>query len=751
MKKIFSKKLTIQVLGISGIILLILLFIPSYSFLEYYMDGLGLKKLAFTAHSRAVLWEESKALKGKLNEVQGNVGSTVSEDGKTIIISRYFSSDNRDLFISRCIDKKWTKPRRLLNVNTEYNEITPSLSSDGKYLFFASDRPEGRGGFDIYVSCRRGQTWQAPYPVSSSINTHYDEKNPYLTVDKQVFYFNSNRPETAPDNPRDDTGKENFDIFSSFVEEIFENEDASLYLKLSRLKRLDSINTEYDEGHISATLRGNIIYFSSNRRGGYGGYDIYRSYLLREGFTDPENLGETVNSVDDEISPDISKDGYELFFSTNRRSWEKTDFLVFSSDSTEVVNKFDYSLLLKLLAMVLLILIIAAVIWALLRLLASRTDMSLIVKSLIIALIIHLLLALLSGLWFLGGQLSEAMKKKNRDMTININTLARQSVALAVREGISSLPKVKSVATTEKPVEKITVPEQQPVSSSEVSEIWREAEIVKPNSSPVNVKKSVHSEKAKTYTSDKEDISKVKPVKFGSSQVSMEVPEGTGSKASAETKGKSKGLPSVEQPVEKRRKERAVVEEIAEPSFHEMKPMSLTADEEIKELRKNMTRNAVAKSRATLSSTEIEENISSLDADGVLEDVSDFSGDDREIDGMRGSKGGFLLKTAFVMSTPDKEKFNQLHQLGVIKFNREFTEKRSADFRNRKVIITVPVNTALLELYRNMMEFKSFRRIDLNYKTAFSEDIGDMLYKETPVFLIQLDSEMEVPERYLDM
>ena len=526
-----------------------LVLIANSNLLEFYLNGIGLKKPVFTTYSRVVLWNTPEELKGLLNETVGNQDFTLSEDRTFMIITRYFDANNKDLFFSKFINGSWTKPERMKIVNSEYNEITPSLSNDGKYLFFASDRPGGAGGFDIWISEIKDGEWQQPYLMSNGVNSEFDEKNPYLSIDRQAFYFNSNRPEQALDNPRLDSRKDNFDIYSLFVEEIFENEDSSSYFKFKTLKRLDSINSkDYDDGKVTATSRGNILYFSSNRPGGLGGYDIYRTYLLSDGYTKPENLGNIINSSGNDICPIISSDGYELYYETNKLSWDKNDYKVFKSDSAEVIKKFDFSLLLHFISIVLLLLIVVLVIWFLLRLLAKKTDMSLIIKCLIIALILHLLLALLSGIWYLGGKVTEAVKEQYKDITININTLARETVALSVREGIASLPKVKAVSTTSKPVDKVSVPQQQPVSSSEVSEIWQEANVVKPASSPVNVQKTINTERAVEYTSDSK-ISEVQPMKFGSAQIAMEVPEGTGEQASAETIGQASGLPKAIKPV----------------------------------------------------------------------------------------------------------------------------------------------------------------------------------------------------------
>ncbi len=102
---------------------------------------------------------------------------------------------------------------------------------------------------------------------------------------------------------------------------IVEFEDGSF----SKPERIDApVNTDFDEASGTFTPDGKKIYFSSNREGGYGGYDIYESEYLGNGkWTFPRNLGPTVNSEYDEESPYLLNDGITLYFSANGYSSRK--------------------------------------------------------------------------------------------------------------------------------------------------------------------------------------------------------------------------------------------------------------------------------------------------------------------------------------------------------------------------------------------------------------------------------------------
>jgi len=79
----------------------------------------------------------------------------------------------------------------------------------------------------------------------------------------------------------------------------------------------DKINSESFEMHASTTKDGNILYFTSNRDGGYGGFDIYKSFKDENGeWSEPENLGSTINTAFDEATPFITENREKLYFSS---------------------------------------------------------------------------------------------------------------------------------------------------------------------------------------------------------------------------------------------------------------------------------------------------------------------------------------------------------------------------------------------------------------------------------------------------
>ena len=88
--------------------------------------------------------------------------------------------------------------------------------------------------------------------------------------------------------------------------------------KWSKITRLnDPINTLYNETHASLSSEGDVLFFTSNRNGGYGGLDIYKSVLDKNGeWSPPKNLGPVINTVFDEKSPFVTENGKKLYFSS---------------------------------------------------------------------------------------------------------------------------------------------------------------------------------------------------------------------------------------------------------------------------------------------------------------------------------------------------------------------------------------------------------------------------------------------------
>jgi len=168
---------------------------------EFYSDGSMYKGFSLLKKKKEGGWHPPQPL--HIYEMDGygsEVNLNMSNDGEIILFSfdRKDSYGSNDLYVSfRISEKKWSAPVNLgPNINTPYRETTPFLSSDNKTLYFASNRPGGMGGADIYVSKRLDNTWQrwtVPEALSAPINSPYDDAQPFLNEKTGYLYFSSVR------------------------------------------------------------------------------------------------------------------------------------------------------------------------------------------------------------------------------------------------------------------------------------------------------------------------------------------------------------------------------------------------------------------------------------------------------------------------------------------------------------------------------------------------------------------------------
>lgn len=124
------------------------------------------------------------------------VNLTMAPDGGFIILAMAREVDQpKDLYLcERLEDKHYSKPLPLWRVNTVWDEATPFISKDGQRLFFASDRPGGNGGKDIYYCDRQNTSayqWKEAICLKPPVNTTFNEAHPLCFQGRRphLFYF----------------------------------------------------------------------------------------------------------------------------------------------------------------------------------------------------------------------------------------------------------------------------------------------------------------------------------------------------------------------------------------------------------------------------------------------------------------------------------------------------------------------------------------------------------------------------------
>lgn len=184
-------------------------------------------------------------------------------------------------------------------VSTPEDDLNAAFSPDGKTVYFTRNFPRNRLGV-ILFSEYKNKKWSPPQIAGfSGSATDYD---PFFSPDGTKIFYCSNRGD-------DGKPKSDFDIW--YVEKTGDG--------WSNPKSAGApVNSAVDEFYPSVAADG-TLYFSSNRQGGKGSYDIYRSRFVGGKFTEPENLGDGVNTPTVELDNYISPDQKFLVFAANGR------------------------------------------------------------------------------------------------------------------------------------------------------------------------------------------------------------------------------------------------------------------------------------------------------------------------------------------------------------------------------------------------------------------------------------------------
>lgn len=164
------------------------------------------------------------------------------------------------IYSAEKVGDDWKNIEELPFNDDQSNTMHPSISVEGDALYFASDRPGGIGGMDIYVAYRRGGVWSEPENLGPTINTESDEVFPFIHADGTLYFASKGHP-----------GFGELDIFSS------RNIGGSW---ASPVNLSTPFNSEQDDFGFIIDRDKKNGYISSNRNGGRGGDDIYSFYVF---------------------------------------------------------------------------------------------------------------------------------------------------------------------------------------------------------------------------------------------------------------------------------------------------------------------------------------------------------------------------------------------------------------------------------------------------------------------------------------
>lgn len=260
--------------------------IPKNSMNQVYESDKEKEMFMLANRDNTGVFNKGEPMPWPFNETDDNQGGcSISIDNKFLYFSmmRYEggAQANCDIYVSRNVDGEW-KPFQKLGPQVNhpvYWDSQPTVSADGNSIIFASDRPGGYGGIDLYVTRRDPVTkqWGAAVNLGPNINTAGDEKTPFIHSDSETLYFSSG------DNKRTGGsghyGFGGFDIFYS------RKDDKGQWGEPVNIGY--PINSEGDDTGFFVSGDAKTGYFFSFDEGkvrgkGVGRYDLYSFDLYKE-------------------------------------------------------------------------------------------------------------------------------------------------------------------------------------------------------------------------------------------------------------------------------------------------------------------------------------------------------------------------------------------------------------------------------------------------------------------------------------
>ena len=258
----------------------------------------------FSAEMLEGVWEHADYIHHRLNGSENEMMQDVSIDGSAMVFLRGDGEKGNRLYLNRFAQSKHNQRVIFSETKAVSGDKDIYLVND-EIMIFASDRPGGFGGYDLYMSTFSSKGWSKPKNLGSAINSGYDERYPFLNEDQTDIFFSSNRTESIG----------GFDIFSC-------KKASGKWGKIERYGY--PLNSPEDEFGFRIQEDGFQAYLSSNRNvDSYGGYDIYTVFLrqayrvhtsdarqplslIRSSVKDPDYADPYVDKEIEKVEPEVS-------------------------------------------------------------------------------------------------------------------------------------------------------------------------------------------------------------------------------------------------------------------------------------------------------------------------------------------------------------------------------------------------------------------------------------------------------------
>ncbi len=397
---------------------------------QIYTDGQSIRKEADSAPIRQMLWRDPIAFELPI-DLRGASELQLSASGDVIIYVRATQGERLNLYESHKTPTGWTDATPIAALNTRDNELSPALSPDGQRLVFASDRTGGLGGYDLWWSQRSNDgRWETPVNAGAINSTANDYAASfmqsgtelYLTSDRLSAPLDNEHTNITPDDAqwaerlRSSQAQRVANIFTAPVGQT----------GFGTARAVDALCSEADDTAPAFSPAGDFVYFASNRIGGVGGFDIYRSRIVDNTVLPPEPLGTPVNTPADELDPMPWMDGFAIVYTIALQNSPVASLLearsrevyldrdaVLAHQRSAAMWEMLWPWILGILLLVLLLVFLASLINASRseRLARGWRRLSLLAKCILASVAMHMLLMLLFAAWTVGSALGEYLQR----------------------------------------------------------------------------------------------------------------------------------------------------------------------------------------------------------------------------------------------------------------------------------------------------------------------------------------------------
>ena len=375
----------------------------------YFVRGLpGEGADIYVSHRKGDTWGEPVPLTA-VNSEHDELGPRVSPDGKFLLFysDRPGGLGQYDIWAAARTGEGWSRPFCLgPSINSKYNDYGPAFTPDGKRLIFVTNRRAA-------AKVKEKTAWRAT--IRQGNLGDYDLFLAERTESPPPRTQPASQPASQPGKPA---------------------------LAFARAVPLEGVNTSFHEGACCVSPAGDFLYFASDRPGGHGGFDLYRCRLSGGRCGEVVNLGPELNGSANEMDPHLSMRGFLIYFSSDRPGGPG-GYDLFTAESREVYAARDritpprlswgiWALIVAVALLIPLLLFLRA---------AGYRHLDLLQKCVAVSLLAHILLTMLMSLFFIYRPiLHHVAEAAGLTTAVNLEVAEEVQMRMQIRQQLTEIP-----------------------------------------------------------------------------------------------------------------------------------------------------------------------------------------------------------------------------------------------------------------------------------------------------------------------